>query len=375
MPLTSTWFSGNLRLQSCLVSDPSHVQIGSVGMHVLLIQQALRMLEDAPIEAGEMAGLRYGSSTAAAVLAYKQKRDIINRKYQTTADSIVGKMTIASLDQEMRIKEQQLFTISGSSLPFLRGGFFAPTIKSTVKGVVVTEVNSPWFAWAKNFKKTFESVGADMVQIANGAPLPIVANALKLAAAKAGPRGFVILSVGHGGEAEAGALDTEGFFDLGPGSVFRVGGQNAFLVGDPPPDDDPKKRPNQVSAFYDVRAANSILRGGLGASREEEDKKSTSAAARKRLQNWEEYKGVSTSFKTLSGVILLTCKVAGSQGFLRRVREQWGTPIIAYKKRVVGQTQDNGRTRIFLEGDAPGTRTNTPLGEFLFPISKDLVVF
>ena len=35
------------------------------------------------------------------MLAYKQKRNIINRSYQTKADNIVGKMTMAALDKEM----------------------------------------------------------------------------------------------------------------------------------------------------------------------------------------------------------------------------------------------------------------------------------
>jgi hypothetical protein len=43
----------------------------------------------------------YGRSTAAAVLAFKKKRDIVNRSYQTRADNIVGKMTIAALDKGM----------------------------------------------------------------------------------------------------------------------------------------------------------------------------------------------------------------------------------------------------------------------------------
>ena len=34
-------------------------------------------------------------------MAYKQKRNIINYSYQTRADNIVGKMTIAALDEEM----------------------------------------------------------------------------------------------------------------------------------------------------------------------------------------------------------------------------------------------------------------------------------
>lgn len=343
-----------------------------MGMHVLLIQQALRMLEDAPINVGEMTSLQYGSSTAAAVLAYKQRRDIINRAYQTSADSIVGKMTIASLDHEMRLKEQQLFTLSGSSLPLLRGGLFAPTIKSTVRTIVVTEVNSPWLNWAENFKKMFKEIGADIVTIANGAPIPIVANALKFAAAEAGPHGSIILSVGHGGEGETTFSDEEGFFDLAPLGAFRVAGQNALLVGDPPK---PKSIPAHVSAFYDFHAPNPILKGGVGASREEDDKKSKSSAAKTRLQNWSAYEEVAAAFKTLNGVVLLTCKVAGAAGFLRRVRQQWSTPIVAYKRRIIGQTQSNGRTRLFLEGDVPGKGTNTALGEFFFPLSKDMVVF
>ncbi|HEY7425978.1 MAG TPA: hypothetical protein VH682_17240 [Gemmataceae bacterium] len=55
----------------------------------------LRFLEvpDAVAEHGH-----YGLRTAAAVLAYKQAFQIINRRYQTQADNIVGRMTIASLD-------------------------------------------------------------------------------------------------------------------------------------------------------------------------------------------------------------------------------------------------------------------------------------
>lgn len=54
------------------------------------------------IEKVETEARRYGPSTARAVLSYKTKRSIINRAYQQTPDAIVGKMTIASLDDEMR---------------------------------------------------------------------------------------------------------------------------------------------------------------------------------------------------------------------------------------------------------------------------------
>jgi hypothetical protein len=35
------------------------------------------------------------------VLGFKQRRDIVNRSYQSQADAIVGKMTMAALDSEM----------------------------------------------------------------------------------------------------------------------------------------------------------------------------------------------------------------------------------------------------------------------------------
>ncbi|MBI4526238.1 MAG: peptidoglycan-binding protein [Deltaproteobacteria bacterium] len=98
MPLRSRLFADNKALQACLVSDPAHVVPGARGEHVTLIQSALvrlRFLEvrDALSEPGY-----YGPRTAAAVLAYKRQFQIINRKYQTQADNIVGRMTIASLD-------------------------------------------------------------------------------------------------------------------------------------------------------------------------------------------------------------------------------------------------------------------------------------
>jgi len=83
------------------VSDPAHVLPGASGPHVRKIQTALMLLDGAAISADEVQRTFYGASTAAAVLAYKQKRNIINRSYQTHADNIVGKMTTASLDSEM----------------------------------------------------------------------------------------------------------------------------------------------------------------------------------------------------------------------------------------------------------------------------------
>ena len=101
MPLVSLLLRDEPRLQACLVADTAHVVPGAAGRHVGLIQKVLLVLEKANISAGELRSGLYGPTTTAAVLAYKRKRDIVNRTYQTTADNIVGKMTIAKMDDEL----------------------------------------------------------------------------------------------------------------------------------------------------------------------------------------------------------------------------------------------------------------------------------
>jgi hypothetical protein len=88
-------------LESAAVHDSAHIVPGSTGPHVEKIQVALMFLDSASLGSRELADDFYGETTAGAVLAYKRKRNIINRSYQTTPDNIVGKMTIASLDSEM----------------------------------------------------------------------------------------------------------------------------------------------------------------------------------------------------------------------------------------------------------------------------------
>ena len=101
MALQCKLFRGDPKLEAAAVSDPAHIGPGARGAHVGKIQRALIELDGAKISPDEV----YGPSTAAAVLAYKRKRNIINFAYQTQADNIVGKMTITSLDQEMLAKE------------------------------------------------------------------------------------------------------------------------------------------------------------------------------------------------------------------------------------------------------------------------------
>lgn len=101
MSLQSRLFRGDSKLEAAALSDPAHILRGARGDHVRKIQLALIALDGADLKADGA----YGPATAAAVLAYKKKRSIINPAYQTQADDIVGRMTMANLDQEIAKNE------------------------------------------------------------------------------------------------------------------------------------------------------------------------------------------------------------------------------------------------------------------------------
>ena len=105
MTLRSKLFRGDAKLEACLVSDPAHVTPNAQGPHVAKIHTALFLPDGASVASAELERQLYGPSTAAAVLAYKRKRNIVNRSYQTQADNIVGKMTIAALDADVLLHE------------------------------------------------------------------------------------------------------------------------------------------------------------------------------------------------------------------------------------------------------------------------------
>lgn len=97
MGLSSQLFRGDSKLEAAAISDPAHIVPGAHGDHVRKIQIALIQLDGAKIATDGF----YGPGTAAAVLAYKTKRNIINHAYQSRPDNIVGKMTIAAMDAEL----------------------------------------------------------------------------------------------------------------------------------------------------------------------------------------------------------------------------------------------------------------------------------
>ncbi len=146
MGLVSTLFRGNQRLEACLVDNAAHVTLGAQGEHVAKIQFALFLLDALKIDRSELVTQTYGPSTAAAVLSYKTKRQIINKSYQSTPDNIVGKMTIASLDAEMR----------GRQLSFPAVGDCALTPPSVPQPFALSRLNGP-----NRFVEEFAGQAAD----------------------------------------------------------------------------------------------------------------------------------------------------------------------------------------------------------------------
>ncbi len=99
MALRSELFRDDTRLQACLVQDSAHVTPGTVGTFVNRIQLALRIVDNAFIDETEFASGTYGPTTTLAVRAFKTSRNILN--FAGQIDDVVGKKTIAALDDEL----------------------------------------------------------------------------------------------------------------------------------------------------------------------------------------------------------------------------------------------------------------------------------
>jgi len=107
MALQSELFKGDPLFENCLVRDAAHIAPGSRGDHIAKIHFALIVLDRFFPAKAELDQVTYGASTASGVLAYKRRRRIVNFGYQTQADNIVGKMTIAAMDAEMFVVESR----------------------------------------------------------------------------------------------------------------------------------------------------------------------------------------------------------------------------------------------------------------------------
>jgi hypothetical protein len=208
MALVSIWFRSNTRLQECLTSDSAHVQKGDQGYHVALIQSAILMLDNTEISADEQNQSLYGRSTANAVRGYKSKRQIINFSYQSTADDIVGRMTIQSLDKEMLARERR-------ALHLLLGFGVSPP-----RMAIVSEI-SDWGVWASQVKAA-HSPNVVVLPVPGSSTAEANVKVIKQAIGLANG-GLLILNIGHG----VCLNQDEGAFDLGPAKVMRITGRHS----------------------------------------------------------------------------------------------------------------------------------------------------
>ena len=118
-----------------------------------------------------------------------------------------------------------------------------------------------------------------------------------------------------------------------------------------------------VDVFYDVNVA-----GPPSMSDMEFDRKNNPTSPR--LARWADYQAISSAFKNgrLREVVLLTCRVGQSTEFLRKVANDWGVVIRAYRQRValVDDSVPVGgkvtrRYRMYLENDPPANKSAADL--------------
>jgi hypothetical protein len=330
---------------------------------------------------------QYGTQTANAVLAYKRKRNIINYSYQTQADNIVGKMTITSLDKGLEALVARLIPIVGGA--GYRFGFLQAAMltnrTAAPRAVIVTESDPDSVRWAQQvvafsqrMTSSFPVLPAAMVTMPGGKTPAQIADIYKSAASQAGAGGGIVISVGHGGQSPVGDPDV-GLVDLGPENSFKLAGRNNTLVGEivqgvqkpltiPPNLKDPD--------FFHTEPFYADPKPKPYQSRKEDDEQSGTQGARVRLANWKAYEDICTAFKSqgLGSVALITCVVGNAPGMLKKMAQQWGCGIWAYKRLVTIVPATNGRERARFDSDPEGTdpsvTTNTPLAEVMPPPSR-----
>jgi hypothetical protein len=315
MALVSIWFRSNTRLQECLTSDSAHVQKGDQGYHVALIQSAILMLDNTEISADEQNQSLYGRS----------------------------RMTIQSLDNEMLARERR-------ALHLLLGFGVSPP-----RMAIVSEI-SDWGVWASQVKAA-HSPNVVVLPVPGSSTAEANVKVIKQAIGLANG-GLLILNIGHG----VCLNQDEGAFDLGPAKVMRITGKHSDRDVD-----------RFVTAFYDTRPPTAI--GAIAQSDKENDEKNPTPGGKERLRRWAIYQDLCTAFATgsASGVLLLTCRIGGATGFLKKIAAQWQRPIFAYTDQAMAVPRQNGRVRVILAKDKGRENqfptTNTPFGEIFFPLS------
>lgn len=218
------------------------------------------------------------------------------------------------------------------------------------KTVILSVADQQWNRWGDNFVAAQPQARKQLL-VSPGASVAQAKAALIGAIQEAGTTGTLIISVGHG----AGASDNplEGMVDLAPRRVLRLGGANASVP------------PNFVSVFYDVS-----LRGPPSLSDLDNDTKFNPGSAR--LKNWAVYQEISATFRAVAPreVVLLSCNVGNSTQFVKKIANDWGVVVRAYKVQVA-LDPNPPRFKVYLVNNPPPYRTaaETILHEEQLPLA------
>jgi hypothetical protein len=204
------------------------------------------------------------------------------------------------------------------------------------KTVILSVNDQQWNRWGDQFVAAQPLARKQLLV----SPAPSVGQAkaaLLNAIREAGAGGTVIISVGHG--AAGGDNPQEGMVDLAPRKVMRLGGANASVP------------PNFVSVFYDV-----ALGGPPSVPDLDNDVKFNPGASR--LKNWRVYQEISAAFRAVAPreVVLLSCNVGNGVGFVRKIANDWGVVVRAYKVQVALDVNPP-RFKVFLVNQPPPYRT------------------
>ncbi len=216
--------------------------------------------------------------------------------------------------------------------------------------VLLSIMDGQWNKWGDNFVKR-QPLARTQMLIGAKPTVDEAKAALIRAVTEAGTTGTVIISVGHGVAVDGSTID--GMVELAPGGVMRLVGLNGSVP------------PGFVRVFYDKAPDGPGQQSDL-----DFDLKNNPKATR--LAHWRVYQEIAQAFRTTKPyeVVLLTCRIGGATEFLRKIANDWGVVVRAYKVRV-GLDTNSPRPLVFLENRPPpySTAADTVLHEEELPFA------
>jgi len=178
--------------------------------------------------------------------------------------------------------------------------------------VILSESSGNFAAWTTKFIARNPHGRAALFEPDNQTPAAAAKQMID-AIKRARTGGTLIVSVGHGSTSTGGNTG-EGSCELAPKGAFKLVGRNGVN--------------GFVNVFYDAPT------GPNGQSDLGFDLKNNPSSPK--LANFRVYRSICDQFKAtkLLRVILLICNVGNSDEFVRKIANDWGTVVFAYRKRV-----------------------------------------